>query len=262
MRTLDPSRCYNPAARFKPQWAYPTPQEARDEIFLIPFRFTMPGDGKLHQYFPIQLDDDVPWWYHGTFFPVIAISDGGTQPSLSRLTDPHGNPLSQGLMLSLGIWGVPDLVQQGAAGFPLEPAIECPPGSAIQIDFAVSTNATFAFFVHAGATAILEVDANVWGTAGNAATIQVANGAALSIAVVGQAITITINTGVSTFQDVADIINGTPAAKAVMLARLFGTNFAEVITAFGPSPLAGGTASTPVTIGGTLLGCKRFRECL
>jgi hypothetical protein len=268
--------CENPARLYKPQWAFPTPAGYSDEVFLVPFQFTIPGDGNPVQSFPWSLDDDVPWLFRAIVFAELgtAQGDGGLGfPGLYRMRDTHGNPLSSGIpsnplgmVLAHGVYSQSALLVGGvptnAFGFPLEPEIECEPGGTILFDFQVSTNAKIASLIKTDAPESIEFDANVFGVSGNAATVAIVNGGALSIAVAGQAVTITINTGVSTYQQVRDLIMSTPAARAVVTAQLIGSAPATVITAMAATNLAGGAASTPILLQGCLLGVKRLLECV
>lgn len=269
-----------PSDQWKPQWAYPTPDGYRDEPFVVPFTFTVLADGFIHKAFPWHLDDDVPYLIRAILFSQVGtgVAPGPSNPgsfgfpALMRITETHGNPLSQTdpspLCLTLGAWcqspafnGAAAQVQN-AFGFPIEPEIECAPGGTILFDFQISTTAVVAFFSFVVGAETIIFSANVFGVAGNAIQIHVINGAALAIAVVGTAVTVTLNTGVSTLQDVANIINSTPAAAALIIATLSGGAPLTVMVAFALTNLSGGTAATPITLLGSLLGCKRFPECL
>lgn len=256
---------------WRPQFAFQTPAGYRDEPYEVPFSFVVQADGQVYRSLPWQLDDDQPYLIRAVVFPEIGTAQNPALfPALCRITDTHGNPLSQGLVLALGVWSQSGFSSINAFGFPLADEVECAPGGVLLFDFQLNTNATIAFFAHTGAVETIEFDAAVFGTAGNAFSIQLINpGAAnvpLSVAVVAGAVQVTLATNgasaiTSTFQDVANIINSTPAAAAVMSAQLSGANPVEVITAFGPSSLAGGAASTSVPVNGTILGVKRFKEC-
>jgi len=274
----NPYRCFDPERLFKPQWAYKTPAGYRDETFLVPFSFVIAGDGRLVRQLPWQLDDDVPYIIRGIFFPEIGqvLSDrsgSGFFPGLCRIWDTHGNPLSQGLVLGLGAWcqgGVDPDGNTYAGGFPIEPEIECAPGGALLFDFQLSTNATIAqFFDNLGGGNSITFWAGVFGTAGNGRTITLTDPGApnvpLSIAFVGVNVNITLATdggGVitTTAQDVANLLLNTPAAVGIMAATVDG-NPATLVTALAATPLAGGGASTPITVNGTFIGVKRFKDC-
>jgi hypothetical protein len=262
--------CENPARLYKPQWAYPTPDGYSDEVFLLPFNFTVPGDGSLIQNLPWSVDDDVPWIFRAIVFPELgtSLNDNGATigfPGLYRIRDTHGNPLSDGLTLAHGAFSQSafalGLIGMNAFGFPLEPEIECEPGGVLLFDFQVSTNATVANATKNDPPEFLQFNANIFGVGGNGITIKILNGGALSVAVVGLAVTVTINTGVSTHQQVRDLIMATPAVRAVLTAQLFGPAPNTVITAMGITNLAGGMASTPIVLQGCMVGVKRFLEC-
>lgn len=271
----NPARCYDPSAIFKPQWAYPTPPGFRDEPFWIPFTFTVKADGRLQSGFPRQLDDDVPWILRAVVFPQIGTGQQ-VNPALCRITDTAGNPLSpQSVLpvLSLGALSQSGFDQINAFGFPMEPEIPCSPGGTLVFDFVISTNALVAFLTYVGALEQIQFESTVFGTAGNAVTIHLVDTAVpltpLSVAVVGNAITVTLQDDgggalVTTYQDLANILNATPAAAALITASISGTNPAEVLTVgvnVAAQHLALGAASTNVTIQGTLLGVKRFVDC-
>ena len=276
----DPMRCWNPKLLYKPQYAYPIPSGYRDETFLVPFKFTNPGTGALVRGFPWSLDDDVPYLLHGLYFPQIAPFSGPAfSPGYARIWDTHGNPLSDDLVLALGmlsmggLWQDPqDFTRQKvfAWGFPFEPYIECAPGGTLLFDFQLDTNAVVAAFFHAGIVAGINFTAGLWGLAGNVFTIQLINpGAAnipLSVAVVGGVnVQVTLATNgaaaiISTFGDVANLLNTSPVTVGKMGATIFPPA-SEVITAFGPSALSGGAASTPFELDGVLIGKKRFKAC-
>lgn len=279
----NPFRCYEPTRLYKPQWAYKTPDGFRDETFLVPFTFTVPGNGSLVRQLPWQLDDDVPYIIRGILFPEIgqvANDLSGFFPGLARIWDTHGNPLSQGLVLGLGMWcqgGVDIVGGQGSVngsnygwGFPIEPEIECAPGGALLFDFQLATNATIAnFFVDLGGGNFMTYWAGVFGIAGNGRTIQLidpgAPNVALSIAVVGVNVQITLATNgggviTTTAGDIANLLLNTPAAVGVMAATINGDP-TTVVTAFGPSALTGAAASTPITLNGCFIGVKRFKDC-
>jgi hypothetical protein len=269
--------CENPARLYKPQWAYPTPEGFVDELFLVPFQFTIPGDGSLVVGFPWSLDDDVPWLFRAIVFPELGTSLDAAGlpmgfPGLYRIRDTHGNPLSnnvpsnpRGLVLAHGVYSQSALLVGGIAtnafGFPLEPEIYCEPGGVLLFDFQVSTNALIAKLLKTDAPESIQFDANVFGVAGNGITVAIVNGGALGVVVAGQAVTITINTGVSTYQQVRDLIMNTPAARAVVTAQLIGAAPGTVITAMVATHLAGGAASSPMLLQGCLIGEKRLLEC-
>jgi hypothetical protein len=267
--------------QYKPEWAYKTPAGFRDELFIVPFHFVIPGDGRPVIQRPWQLDDDVPFIIRGIVFPEIGLNNlshefnANGRPGLVRIRDTQGNPLSEnplydGRILSLGAWGQSGFDGRNAFGFPIDPEIECAPGGAVLFDFQISTNAGIASAQHSDAAETIEFDASIYGTAGNAFTIELrnpgANNIPLSVAVVGGAVTVTLATDgggaiTSTYVQVEQIINTSAAARAVLSAKLSGPTPDQVITAMGITNLAGGSASTPITLDGSLIGVKRFKEC-
>lgn len=274
--------CENPAALYKPQWAYKTPDGYRDDFYVIPFSFTVPADGAVHLGFPVQLDDDVPYLVRGIIFPMIGTAQPNYNqipplafPGLVRMFDSHGNPLTEGLVLALGAWAQPGFSDANtptginAFGFPIEPEVECSPGGAVIFDFQLNTNAVPATFTDGSGSLLFA--SSVYGTGGNATTIQLVDPGApnvpLSVAVVGAAVTVTLATDgasvlTSTWADVAAAINGNAAAAALMSAVVLqnGDTVAAVIAL---TNLAGGAAAdpTPITVTGSLIGVKRFKDC-
>jgi len=237
------SRLHQPGLLFKPQFAYPTPAGYRDETYLIPFTFNVDGSGLIARQFPWQLDDDVPFFLRGIIFPQIGLHNYATAPGYCRIWDSHGNPLSQGLVLALGMWSQAGLDWAGNAyawGFPIEPEIECSPGGALLFDFQLMTNAAVAFATYTGVLEGIIFWAGLFGTAGNVFTIAMldpgAPNIALSVAVVGGVnvqVTLATDGGgaiISTVQQVVDLINSTPALAGIMSAQPFGTDPNEVIT--------------------------------
>lgn len=274
--------CEVPSALYKPQWAYQTPDGYRDDFYVIPFSFQVPADGLLHLGFPVQLDDDVPYIVRGIIFPMIGTAQPLYNqipplafPGLVRTWDSHGNPLAEGLVLALGVWaqsGFSDAKTPtgiNAFGFPIEPEVECSPGGAVIFDFQLNTNAVPATFTDGSGSLLFA--SSVYGTGGNATTIQLVNpGAAnvpLSVAVAGSAVTVTLATDgasalTSTWSQVAAAINGSAAAAALMSAVVL-QNGSTVAAAIGLTNLASGAAANPVpiTVTGSLIGVKRFRDC-
>lgn len=264
--------CEDPTRLFRPQWAYVTPPGYRDETYVIPINFTVLANGKIQTGLPWQLDDDVPWSLRGIMFPWIGPLDIGGSPALARIWDSRGNPLTEGLILGLGVYGNVGIQSVNAFGFPVEPEIWCEPGGVLTFDFAVQSNGFYASFLHVGAVAQLLFYSTLFGAVGNALTIQLIDpGAAnipLSVALVGGVnVQVTLQTDgaaaiISTFQQVIDIINNTAAVHAVMSAFLAVPPGSEVITALGVTALAGGVNGTNVELFGCLIGVKRFPECL
>lgn len=271
---MTPYFCEDPKQLYKPQFAYATPAGYRDIPYEVDFEFTIPGDGVMVRQLPHQLDDDEPFLLHAIVFPQIGTALGvenGATPGLCRIWDTRGNPLSEDLVLALGANCQSGFDSINGFGFPVEPAVLCDAGGALLFDFQLSTNAGVASRRLTGSAAVLTFYAAVYGTAGNSATIQLAYVAtpnhALTVGVVGSAVTVTLATDgasaiSSTFADVQNAINNTPAAFAVLFAYATGDDAqTELVTALSSGALAGGSASTPVLIQGTLLGFKRRKEC-
>lgn len=277
--------CQYPRDRFKPQWAYATPAGFRDEPYLVPFKFLVAADGLVHLGLPWSLDDDQPYIVRGIIFPAIGTAQPGANviprtafPALCRIQDSEGNPLSDGLVLALGVWsqsGFTDAATPtgiNAFGFPVEPEVMCAPGGTLLFSFQMSTDAVPASFTFVVGGTTLIFFARVYGTAGNAYTIQLtdpgAPNVALSVAVVGTAVNVTLATNgasaiTSTLAAVAAIINSTPAAVALIGAIVTAGTGTDVATAVGPTALAGGAVQTgeDIELTGTLIGVKRFVEC-
>lgn len=83
----------------------------------------------------------------------------------------------------------------------------------------------------------------VFGAAGNSTTIRYVGGGALSVAVVGTAITVTLNTGVSTATAVKTAVDASVAAAALVTVVVTGTG-GTVQVAAAATPLAGGLDNT------------------
>lgn len=257
---------------FKPQFAYPTPAGFRDETFIVPFRFIIPGDGLLQRQLPLQLDDDQPFIIRAIFFEQISLLS--TTPGLCRIWDSIGNPLSKDLVLGLGMWangGQNSQTTVFANGFPIEPDVECAPGGALFFDFQVQTNETVASIqIVGGLGGSVIIQAGVMGTAGNdGRTIAFvdpgAPNAVLSVVVVGNNVTVNLATDgasaiTTTYSELAQAINSDPDTYGIQSAWFEGTD--SVVDAIAPTALdPNGAASTPITLDGSLFGVKRFREC-
>jgi hypothetical protein len=264
--------CYDPTAHFRPQWAYPTPEGYRDETFIVgPFSLPVPGNGLLSHDLPVSVDDDVEYFIRAIMITTQIGTTGGQGTGvLARIRDTFGNPLSDGLVLGLGMWANQEN-GLNAFGWVMEPELQCSEGGVLLFDLQASSNGTAAFLLKSGTNETITFVAAVMGSAGNAFSIELINpGAAnvpLSIAVVGDQVEVTLATNgastiTSTFAQVQAIINSTPAAAALMFALIAGTNPAEVITALALTSLAGGANGTPATYEGTFIGIKRFKECL
>jgi len=270
---------FAPNPLFKPQWAYSTPDGFHDEMFILgTFTFSLPGSGGVvTQDLPVQCDDDVPYYIRGIMF------GGNAANFFIRIRDTYNNPIVGAqpagniagvlstLVLGVGCW-CSQTDGDNAFGFPIEPEVECSPGGSVLFDFLGTSNGTAASVALTSGGTTLTLTAALMGAAGNGATITLVNPAApnvpLSVAVVGRNVTVTLATDgasalTSTWLDVANIINDTPAAFAVMFATLSGPPFTTVIPAHGLATLAGGlNSSEPITIQGTFIGVKRRPNCV
>jgi len=273
----NPASCYNPSLTFKPQWAYQTPDGYRDEVYLVPFTFTVLANGLPVFNLPLQLDDDAPYVLYAIDFAVIG-PNGGTAglffPGLARIRDTHGNPLSanltnNGLIYTLGALGASGLQNENAFGFVFEPGIECAPGGTLLFDFQLSSSGSAAQFLDVIVGGSILFYAALFGTAGNGLSIELIDPGApnvpLSVALVASVVEVTLATDggsaiTSTLNDVAAIINSTPAIAAVMGA-VVESGGATVATALGVTALTGGLNGTEQILNGTLIGVKRWKEC-
>lgn len=265
--------CFDPSARFKPQWAYETPEGYRDEIYLYPFSFSVLADGKtLANNLPLQLDDDVPSIIRAIVFPNVGLQPSTVEfPSFVRIRDSNGNPLSDGLVLAAGVYGLSGGQDQNAFGFPIEPEIPCSPGGTLLFDFLVASNGVVSFLDVPFAPGAIKFFAQLMGTAGNGLTIQLINPGApnipLSAALVGGIhVQVTLGTNgasaiTSTVAQVAAIINSTAAVSAVMGA-IPELDTTAVVTVLAQTALAAGTNGTTVTLNGSLIAVKRYPVCL
>lgn len=273
----NPASCYNPSLSFKPQWAYLTPQGYRDEVYLVPFTFTVLANGLPVFNLPLQLDDDAPYILYAIDFATIGPNGdvaGEFLPGLARIRDTHGNPLSanstnNGLIYTLGALGASGLQNENAFGFVFEPGIECAPGGTLLFDFQLSSSGFRAEFLDTIVGGSILFYATVFGAGGNAFSIELIDPGApnvpLSVALVADVVEVTLATDggsaiTSTLDDVAGILNSTPAISVVMSA-LVTSGGATVATALGVTPLTGGQDGTNQVLNGTLIGVKRWREC-
>lgn len=263
--------CYDRAELYRPQWAFSEPAGVHDELFIVgPFSLVVEGTGALTLNLPVQLDDDVSYFIRAIYFGQLNPNNGVIQSGiLVRMRDNNGNMLTDGLILALGAWSNA-LDGDNAFGFTLEPEVECAPGGTILFDFQLGSQGGAAEFTKALAPGSIVFNSAIGGAGGNGSTIELLHVAApnvpLSVAVTGRNVVVTLQTNgasaiISTAQDVASIINNTPAVQAVMFALLFTANPAQVITALAVSALTGGVNGSPVTLTGTLIGVKRFERC-
>lgn len=265
--------CFNPQDRYKPAFAFRTPDGFWDEEYQIPFNFTVAGDGSPTFRNPIQMPDDAPWILRGIVFPQIGLSsgfmDGTRSPGFARLWDGRGNPMSKGLVLTLGVWCQSGYADVNAFGYWFADEVIFEPGGNSMMDLQLSTNATAAVANLIFGADSLILEANIYGTGGNGYTVNLIDPAApnipLSIGVVGTTVNITLETDgasaiVTTTQEVIDIINETAAAIALVMPWLAAGDGTEVVAA-DVAVLAGGAASTDIVVAGTLLGVKRRPLC-
>jgi hypothetical protein len=256
--------CYQPRILYKPQFAYPDPPGYRAESFVLPFQFNVLANGNPQLDLPWKLDDDVPWVFRGmTFAQVFPGAEGGI---LVRVRDTYGNQLSQGLVLSFGAQGMSGFNGINAFGFPFDCEVFCEAGGTILFDFQVGYSAQ-AGLSPAGGFQITVV-ATLIGPIGTGYSLQFVNpgapNVALSISVVGTAVTVTLATNgasaiTSTLGQVVALINGTPAAAALMTASTAVP--ANVATAVGQTFLILSSPPPTIVIQGTMLGVKLFKDC-
>jgi hypothetical protein len=268
---------------FKPQWAYPTPEGFRDEMFTVPFAFELDGDGRLVRSLPWSFDDDVPYLIRGIVFPQIGTHEpinGVTQnPAFCRIWEPHGNPLSSrglvnadgpeylDLALALGVWGQSGYEEGGQGingwGFPIEPEIECPPGATVLFDFQMKTTAGIGILDVSGVDDIMEFVAGVIGVAGASFTIALLDPGApnvpLSVALVGGVnvqVTLATDGGsalISTFAQVVAAVNAAALAGSIPAPApnsAFPIMYAYLIAGDG-TDIAAAFVATPLVTGAT-----------
>ncbi len=266
--------CFFPNDKYKPSHAWKTPPGLWDEEYLIPFNFTVAGDGSPSFRNPIQMPDDAPWILRGIVFPQIGITSGVNDavraPGAARLWDGRGNPMSKGLVLTLGVWCQSGWAGVNAFGWWFSDEVMFDPGGFAYLDLQLNTNAGVALANSIFGSDSIIWDANIYGTAGNAYTVNLVDPAAasspLSVAVVGgNTVNVSLETDgasaiISTSQDVIDIINATPAASALILPWLAAGDGTEIVTA-DTAALAGGSDSEPIVVAGCLLGVKRRPIC-
>jgi len=282
-------RCYDRTDRYRPQGFFETPSGYRDEVFILgPFPLPISQTGQLTFNLPVQMEDDVEFIIRAMMLaPQFGTLDsetpgGPAQGMLVRIRDCWGNSLCgsgmsssgsaiEDFVLGMGIWCNQAGNGVNAFGFVMEPELPCPPGGTMLFDFQAPSGGQAAFFTFTIGPESITFEAAVGGAAGNGFTIHLVDPGApnvpLSVAVVGTAVTVTLATDggsaiTSTFQDVQNIVNLTPAVQAVMFAILTGSTPLAVVTALATTPLAGGVNGAVTTFFGTFIGVKRFRECL
>ncbi len=271
--------CYAPSILYKPEFAYAPLTGFRSESFVIPFSFQILANGEIQADNPWKLDDDVPWAWRGMVWPEVgtgeqvnALSTGilGT-PMLVRVRDSHGNPLStcnqtNGYVLGFGAVGQSGFDSINAFGYPFGCEILCEAGGVILFDFQIPN-------IYASAQAQVAqvlLTAKVSGTGGNALTITVVvagNNTPLSVTVVGNAITVHsatdgLGNATTTSTQAAAAILANTAAAALVLVRVIGDGLTLLSDSGGPVSFYGGN-NTPqlVTVQGTMLGVKLFKDC-
>lgn len=262
------------APLYKPQFAHEIPDGYHDEDFTVPVEFTFSGNGQVQRGLPWQLDDDSPFLIRGIYFPTLSLGLGGT-PGKVRIYDTLGNPLTEGLVLSLGMWGSGGLGASNdgafyAWGFPIEPEILCAPSGVLTFDFEMQTTAFVASTQIIGISGAATVYAGIVGAAGTGRTIALidpgAPNIALSLVVVGVNVQVTLSTDgasalTTTYAQLVDLLNNSPLTAGIMAATLATGDSSEVVAAMAATALGGGAVSTPQTIKGSFYGSKRLRAC-
>jgi hypothetical protein len=263
-------RTYDASAPYRPQWAFPVPKGSRDRTFILgPVSFQVPQTGQITQNLPVQVEDDVDYYIRGILLsPLIGtVLNPGM---LCRIRDCYGNPLSFGLVLGMGMWAN-QANGLGAFGWLIEPEIWCPAGGTLLIDLQAPSSGPAAAFTFTVAPESITFTAAIAGAAGNGATITLVDPGApsvpLSVAVAGRAVTVTLATDggsaiITTFAQLQALINNSVAASAVMFATLTGGAPATVVTALATSTLTGGLNGATATVDLSLIGVKRYRDCL
>lgn len=288
MAAIEKLRCYSPSDPYIPENRFSTPEGFRDEAYLIPFTLSIPSAGGLVRGLPIVMDDDVPFYWRAIIFPQAGL----TKESMSNypdtgipcgllFRDTRGNALqgavqnqADGPVLTAGAWCQSGYGFNGA-GFPLDAEVECDPGGVVLLDIkapANNGNSGFATASGSGMNETLTITAVAAGTAGNGIVIQASAAGLntpLSISVIGTDITVNLATdgagfAISTFQEVADALNASAPAAALITASLSGTNPGEVMDPaifgeLGAVTQGGGTGSF---VTGYLAGVKRYPKCV
>lgn len=168
--------CFNPKNLYKPDFAFKTPEGFRDEQFQIPFTFTVPGNGAPIQNLAISADDDVPWLLRGLFFPQLGLKENQTDPpatGFGRIWDAKGNPMSQGIVLTLGAWCQCGGDELCGWGFSFDNDLYVDAGGAVRLDLICSTNASWARADMTFGGDSIRYDANIYGTSGNGRQIKI-----------------------------------------------------------------------------------------
>lgn len=272
-RNLDLLRCYDQSTPYVPEFRFGTPAGFRDRPFLVPFSFTLNqaiGGILFANRLPVSLDDDDPFMWRGIIFPNAGLNlAAASVPSLIRLWDTRGNPLSDGLVLALGVW-----CQSGfggnAYGFPFDDEIECEPGGVISFDFAVPAvgGGTPSAQFTVGVETITFTSTSSSGFVITAPNVQTGTPLLpLSVTVSGLSITVNFATdagGLSvtpTFAQVRTILNGTAASAALITTTISGaTPNQPYMWPFGESNLNANPAGS-VILSGNLWGVKRSPLC-
>src|ERR1700728_3044094 len=177
--------CYQPRVLYKPQFAYTPPQGYRAESFVLPFNFQVLANGQIQENLPWKIDDDVPYVLRGMVFPQIGTA-AQVLPSLVRVRDTYGNPMSQNPVLSFGAIGQSGFDAINAFGFAFDCEVFSEPGGVFLFDFQIPTNAGVAeFAVIPG----IFISALVYGPLGDTYSVAFVNpgtpNAVLSVVVVG-----------------------------------------------------------------------------
>jgi hypothetical protein len=272
---LDHLRCYDPSTPYVPQNRFLTPAGFDDLPFLVPFSFLLPADGSISYKLPVSLDDDYEFYWRGMIFPNAGLNlSPGSIPALIRLWDTNGNPLSDALVLALGVWCQSGFGINGY-GFPFDDEIRCSPGGVVSFDiqlptlsegvasghFTIGTETiTFTGLLPGVAFVIAEPDIPF---------LQPPN-TPLSASVSGNEVFLTFGSDgagfavTPTMQQVANIFNGDAGISALMTTSLSGPDPTQLYEwPFGeanfnvPVP-----PNEPSLLSGYLEGVKRVPACV
>ena len=234
MIRLKPGVCYDKSKLYKPEWAYSTPKGYRAESFILPFSFSVLANGAIQENYPWHLDTDVPWVFKAAVFPQIgtaqAVNSPGYNvgtPGLVRIRDTEGNPLTndrqnQDCVLAFGAVGQSGFSGINASGFPFGLGVDCERGGVITFDFILPSVAVPASLLIIPG---FSVQAKVGGVGGNAITVafvQAGLNTPLTVAVVGNAITVNLATDgggtiTSSYSQAAAAIAASVAASALVI---------------------------------------------
>lgn len=286
---IDSLRCYDADLPYTPQNRFGTPAGFRDEDYFIPFTLTIPtppvvGPGPqltpITRNVPIQMDDDVPFIWLSVIFPAagltkttIASVPTSGLPLFLAWRDTRGNPLSDGLVLTMGAWCQSGFGSNGA-GFPLDEPVECDAGGCLTVDYqGLNTGGdTHATLIVSGVAESMLFTAVTAGTAGNSITVAWGGSfpgpAGLVITVVGNAVSVALatdagNNVITTFADLQAAFAADVAVSALFTTSISGTAPDEVFVATsGDFPRHLGGGGGVLTLSGVLYGKKRYPLCV